>query len=103
MVPPSRGSWSFKALATSMSLRPAPDVDVNGREDDEAPDDRLEREVHSRLVEPLVQDADDDRPEERPGDRADAAREAGPPHDDRGDGRQLEPLSGAGLARVELR
>jgi len=59
--------------------------------------------VHAGLVEPLVQDADDHRADQRADDRALSAREARPA-DHRGrDGGQLEALAAGRHRRVQLR
>src|SRR5271157_391454 len=85
----------------SLSSAPALDVEVDGGEDDEPSDDVLERKVNTRLDQPLVENANDDRSQERSGHGPDAAGEAGSSHDHRGDGDELEVLARTRLCRVE--
>src|SRR6266540_4339826 len=65
-----------------------------GAEDDHALGELLELGRHVEQVEQVEDQAEGDDAEEGAGDRGPPSRQAGPPDDDRGDGVELEQVSG---------
>src|SRR6266550_7370727 len=102
MCTPPSGPWSSRYAAP-----PAPPakplIHQDREQDDQSLHDLLIERRHVQEIEAVVQDADEERPQEGPADAALPAHQGGAAQDDRGDRVELVPEPGGGLRRIQPR